>query len=61
MISQVQQLSGLLQDQSTETKKVNLTNDASFTHSLEAAKQLIEANLQAEDAKECSNYCTIAG
>ena len=49
MISQVQQLSGLLQDQSTETKKVNLTNDASFTHSLEAAKQLIEANLQAEE------------
>ena len=49
MISQVQQLSGLLQDQSTETKKVNLTNDASFTHRLEAAKQLIEANLQAEE------------
>ena len=48
MISQVQQLSNLLADQSVSEKKVNLTGDASFTQSLEAAKKLIDANLQAE-------------
>lgn len=31
-----------------QQKKVNLSGDASFTQSLEAAKNLIDANLQAE-------------
>ncbi len=48
MISQVQQLPSLLMQQSAAEEKVNLTSDASFTQSLEAAKNLINANLQAE-------------
>nr|WP_302595182.1 flagellar hook-basal body complex protein FliE [uncultured Cellulosilyticum sp.] len=48
MISQVQQLSSLFTQQSAAAKKVNLSGDASFTQSLEAAKNLIDANLQAE-------------
>ena len=48
MISQVQQLSNILPGSSAVENKVNLTGDASFTQSLDAAKKLIEANLQAE-------------
>lgn len=48
MISQVQQLSSLISAADTNGRKVNLTGDASFTQSLEAAKNLINANLEAE-------------
>lgn len=48
MISQVQQLSSLISAADTNGRKVNLTGDASFTQSLKAAKNLINANLEAE-------------
>lgn len=45
---QVQGLPSLVQASNAAEKKVDLTGDASFVHSLEAAKNLIDANLQAE-------------
>lgn len=48
MISQVQQLSSLVGGSDTAERKVNLTGDASFTQSLEAAKKLLNATLEAE-------------
>lgn len=48
MISGVQQLQGATVGLTNVENKAKLTGDASFTGALEAAKNLIDANMQAE-------------
>lgn len=48
MISQIQELNSLVNASDVSKRKVNITGDASFTNSLQAAKDLINANLKAE-------------
>lgn len=48
MISQIQGINGLVNASDVNKRNVNITGDASFTDSLQAVKDLINANLKAE-------------